>query len=141
MSQIYLEKCNLCLIPLIALKRNILENSNFVLLKEDIHRFISSIELFLRDIRGLRYADLKKVNFFAGHPVSSFLIQNKLSNEWSTIFVVYIFPWELEKNWHKNWNERNQCIFRTRNMHENRNSRPDILQAPISKFTSSRYQY
>ena len=69
MSQIYLEKCNLCLIPLIALKRNILENSNFVLLKEDIHRFISSIELFLRDIRGLRYADLKKVNFFAGHPV------------------------------------------------------------------------
>ena len=69
MSQIYLEKCNLCFIPFIALKRNILENSDFVLLKEDIHRFISSIELFLRDIRGLRYADLKKVNFFAGHPV------------------------------------------------------------------------
>ena len=44
-------------------------NSDLVLLKEDIHRFISSIELFLRDIRGLRYADLKKVNFFAGHPV------------------------------------------------------------------------
>ena len=69
MSQIYLEKCNICFIPFIALKRNILENSDFVLLKEDIHRFISSIELFLRDIRGLRYADLKKVNFFAGHPV------------------------------------------------------------------------
>ena len=42
-----------------------------MLLKEDIHRFISSIELFLRDIRGLRYADLKKVNFFVGHPVGS----------------------------------------------------------------------
>ena len=69
MSQIYLEKCNICFMPFISLKRNILENSNFVLLKEDIHRFISSIELFLRDIRGLRYADLKKVNFFAGHPV------------------------------------------------------------------------
>ena len=61
----------MCFIPFIALKRNILENSDFVLLKEDIHRFISSIELFLRDIRGLRYADLKKVNFFAGHPVDS----------------------------------------------------------------------
>ena len=71
MSQIYLEKCNICFISFIALKRNILENSDFVLLKEDIHRFISSIELFLRDIRGLRYADLKKVNFFAGHPVDT----------------------------------------------------------------------
>ena len=70
MSQIYSEKSNICFIPFIALKRNILENSDFVLLKEDIHRFISSIELFLRDIRGLRYADLKKVNFFAGHPVA-----------------------------------------------------------------------
>ena len=70
MSQIYLEKCNICFIPFIALKQNILENSDFVLFKEDIHRFISSIELFMRDIRGLRYADLKKVNFFAGHPVS-----------------------------------------------------------------------
>ena len=40
-----------------------------MLLKEDIHRFISSTELFLRDIRGLRYDDLKKVNFFVGHPV------------------------------------------------------------------------
>ena len=69
MSQIYLEKCNICFIPFIALKQNIRENSDFVLFKEDIHRFISSIELFLRDIRGLRYADLKKVNYFAGHPV------------------------------------------------------------------------
>ena len=32
-------------------------------------RFISSTELNLRDIRGLRYVDLKKVNFFVGHPV------------------------------------------------------------------------
>ena len=69
MSQIYSEMCNLCFIPFIALKRNILENLDFVLLKEDIHRFISSTELFLRDTRGLRYADLKKVNFFVGHPV------------------------------------------------------------------------
>ena len=69
MSQIYLEKCNICFIPFIALKQNILENSDFVLFKEDIHRFISSIELFLRDIRGLRYADFKKVNSFVGHPV------------------------------------------------------------------------
>ena len=60
--------------PFISLKQNILENSDFVLLKEDIHRFISSIELFLRDIRGLRYADFKKVNFFAGHPVRKFQI-------------------------------------------------------------------
>ena len=80
MSQIYLEKCNICFIPFIALKRNILENSDFVLLKEDIHRFISSIELFLRDIRGLRYADLKKVNFFAGHPVLTFLLT--LAKNW-----------------------------------------------------------
>ena len=58
-------------IPFIALKRNILENSDFVLLREDIHRFISSTELFLRDIRGLRYDDLKKVNFFVGHQVLS----------------------------------------------------------------------
>ena len=71
MSQIYSEMCNLCFIPFIALKRNILENYDFVLLKEDIHRFISSTELFLRDIRGLRYDDLKKVNFFVGHQVLS----------------------------------------------------------------------
>ena len=42
-----------------------------MLLKVDAHRFISSTELFLRDIRGLRYADLEKVNFFAGHPVAT----------------------------------------------------------------------
>ena len=71
--------------PFISLKRNILENSDFVLLKEDIHRFISSIELFLRDIRGLRYADLKKVNFFAGHPVT----QSNLSNpkNWTNLIL------------------------------------------------------
>ena len=32
-------------------------------------RSISSTELNLRDIRSLRYVDLKKVNFFVGHPV------------------------------------------------------------------------
>ena len=63
MSQIYSEMCNLCFIPFIALKRNILENLDFVLLKEDIHRFISSTELFLRVFRGLRYADLKRLTF------------------------------------------------------------------------------
>ena len=71
MSQLISEKCNLCFIPFIALKRNILENSDFVLLREDIHRFISSTELFLRNIRGLSYDDLKKVNFFVGHQVLS----------------------------------------------------------------------
>ena len=69
MSKMYLEKCNLCFIPFVALEQNILENSNFVLLKEDIHKFISSTELFLMDIRGLRYADLK--TSFVGHPVCS----------------------------------------------------------------------
>ena len=38
-------------------------------LKDDIHRFISSTELFLSNIRGLRYTGLKKVKFFVGHPV------------------------------------------------------------------------
>ena len=71
MSQIYSEMCNLCFIPFIALKRNILENLDFVHLKEDIHSFISSTELFLREIRGLRYDDFKKVNFFVGHQVLS----------------------------------------------------------------------
>ena len=38
-------------------------------LKENIHRFISSTELFLSNIRGVRYTGFKKVNFFVGHPV------------------------------------------------------------------------
>ena len=46
----------------------------FVFLKEDIHRFISSTELFLSDIRGLRYTGLKKVNLFVGHPVFTKLL-------------------------------------------------------------------
>ena len=71
MSQIYSEKCNLCFIPFVALKQNILENANFVLLKEGIHKFISSTELLLMDIRGLRYANLKKINSYVGHPVCS----------------------------------------------------------------------
>ena len=37
--------------------------------KEDIHRFIYITELFLSDIRGLRYTGFKKVNFSVGHPV------------------------------------------------------------------------
>ena len=48
---------------------NLLENCDFVFLKEDIKRFILSTKLDLRDIRGLRYVDIKKVNFFVGHPV------------------------------------------------------------------------
>ena len=50
-------------------KTKILENFEFVFWKEDIHRLISSTELFLSDIRGLRYTGLKRVNFFVGHPV------------------------------------------------------------------------
>ena len=53
-------------------------NFEFVFLKEDIHRFISSTELFLSDIRGLRYTGLKKVNFFVGHPVPIMEKYNKL---------------------------------------------------------------
>ena len=69
MSQLYPEKREKYLIPLISLKTKILENYEFVFLKEDIHRFISSTKLFLSDMRGLRYTGLKKVNFFVGHPV------------------------------------------------------------------------
>ena len=60
----------LCDFTVLALDcTELLENLDFVDLKKDIHSFISSTELFLRDTRGLRYADLKKVNFFVGHPV------------------------------------------------------------------------
>ena len=52
-----------------VLEMNLLENCDFVFLKEDIKRFIWSTKLDPRDIRGLRYVDLKKVNFFVGHPV------------------------------------------------------------------------
>ena len=48
---------------------NLLENCDFVFFIEEIKRLISSTELDLRDIRGLRYVDFKKVNFFVGHPV------------------------------------------------------------------------
>ena len=44
-------------------------------LKEDIHRFISSAELFLSNIRGLRYTGLKKVNYFVELPVYIFFPQ------------------------------------------------------------------
>ena len=56
-------------IGLICLKTKILNHFEFVVLKRDIHRLISSTELYLNDIRGLRYTGLKKVNFFVGHPV------------------------------------------------------------------------
>ena len=69
MSPIYPEKCKKCFIPFISRKTNILENFEFVFLKEDVQRFISSTELFLTDIRDLRYTDLERVNFFAGHLV------------------------------------------------------------------------
>ena len=61
---------------------NLLENCDFVFLKEDIKRFISSTELDLRDIWGLRYVDLKKVNFFVGHPVPYFIIL-QIAWKWS----------------------------------------------------------
>ena len=51
------------------MKTKILENFDFMFLKEDIHRLIFSTELFLSDIRGLRYIGFKKVYFFVGHPV------------------------------------------------------------------------
>ena len=69
LSQIYPETHKKSLLPFISLQTNILENFDFAFLKEDIQRFLSSTELFLSDIRGLRYTDLKKVNFFVGHPV------------------------------------------------------------------------
>ena len=53
-------------------------------LKEDIHRFISSTELFLSDIRGLRYTGLKKVNFFVGHPVAE--LAGEGSAEWHSLY-------------------------------------------------------
>ena len=60
--------------------------------------------------------------------ISFLLIQNKLSNEWSTILVVQLFLWELKNNCLKNWRKRNLCLFRARNLRrfrfstENRNS-------------------
>ena len=55
---------------LLSLKTNILENFNFVVLKKDIQRLISSTETLLSVIKGLKYTFLKKVNFFVGHLVS-----------------------------------------------------------------------
>ena len=43
-----------------AVKTKFLENYEFVFLKEDILRFISSTKLFPSNIRGLRYTGLKK---------------------------------------------------------------------------------
>ena len=69
-GQIYPEKPKKKrIIPFISLKTNIQNNFDFVFLKEDIKRLISSNELFLRNIIGQKYSDLKKVNFFVGHPV------------------------------------------------------------------------
>ena len=68
-GQLYPEIREWYLIPLISLKTKILENFEFVFLKEDIHIFISSTEIFLSDIRCLRCTGLKKVNFFVGHLV------------------------------------------------------------------------
>ena len=55
-------------------------------LKEDIHRFISSTEFFLRDIRGPRYTGLKKVNFFVGHPVLR--LSNGSSDHENIVYMV-----------------------------------------------------
>ena len=46
----------------------ILENFEFVFLKEDNNKFISSTELFLSDIKGLRHTGLKKGKLFLGTP-------------------------------------------------------------------------
>mgnify|MGYP006251661169 CR=1 FL=1 len=45
-------------------------------------RSISSTELNLRDIRSLRYVDLKKVNFFVGHPVACLEVTEKFGVGW-----------------------------------------------------------
>ena len=71
MSQIYQETPKSRSIPFIFLKTNILENFDFVFLEEDIQRLISSAELFPSNVRGLRYTDLKKVNFSLGNLVGS----------------------------------------------------------------------
>ena len=46
-----------------------LEIWDLVHIKTDIDMFIYNIEHFLRDIRAPRYLHLKKLYFFAGHPV------------------------------------------------------------------------
>ena len=53
-GQLYPEKQKQYLIPLISRKTKILENLDFSFLKEDIHRFIFSTELFMRDILVLK---------------------------------------------------------------------------------------
>ena len=61
-----------------------------------------------------------------------FLIQNKFSNEWSTIFVAQIFQWELEKILLKNSRKWNLFKFRERNLcrfpfcKKNRNTHPGM---------------
>ena len=64
--------------PLISLRSSLVLEMNLLISSfkntksQFSSRFILSTELNLRDIRGLRYVDLKKVNFFVGHPVGSF---------------------------------------------------------------------
>ena len=56
-------------------------------LKEDIHRFISSAELFLSNIRGLKCTGLRMVNFFVGHPVvwKKYSYETYLHNDQNTL--------------------------------------------------------
>ena len=72
------------------------ENENKILLplKEDIHRFISSTELFLSNNRGLRYTGLKKVNFFVGHPVGKTVLSLAMLvlHIWFELALFFIYP-------------------------------------------------
>ena len=45
-------------------------HQGIILLKGDIHRFVSNIEQFLSDLKGPRNCHSKEVNFSVGHPVS-----------------------------------------------------------------------
>ena len=63
-GQLYPEKREWYFISLISQKIKILDNFDFVFANKDIHRFISSTELFVSDIRGPGYTGYKKVNFW-----------------------------------------------------------------------------
>ena len=53
-------------------------DQGIILLKGDIHRFVSSIEQFLSDLRGPRNCRSNEVNFFVGHPVC-FLVSQMIT--------------------------------------------------------------
>ena len=70
--------------PLISLRSSLVLEMNLLISSfkntksQFSSRLILSTELNLRDIRGLRYVDLKKVNFFVGHPVACLEVADRL---------------------------------------------------------------